>query len=266
MKKTLLLLLSIATLFSCSDDKKQEQSTNTTTAETLGKTNYETFKAVEHIKAESTDSITPASFSVKIPLYVQPNKVEKRFNASVLSMFAQDSVQSTADFQMQMNELLSEYLQTKKEFPEMPGGWYLQNDVELTYRSEKVWAFTKTTSEFTGGAHGNYSVTYANFIPATGKKLTLKEVFKEEFMNKLTELAEKAFREDRNIKDSSSLQQLGYTFKDGQFQLSENFLLTDDGIRFFYNAYEVAPYAMGTAKADLSLEQIQSGLKYNWIK
>jgi hypothetical protein len=33
-------------------------------------------------------------------------------------------------------------------------------------------------------------------------------------------------------------------FWDGSFKLSENFAVEKEGLRFYYNAYEVAPYAV----------------------
>ena len=44
------------------------------------------------------------------------------------------------------------------------------------------------------------------------------------------------------------------------FFLTENFLLSDEGISFFYDAYEIGPYAMGYTEIGLSWLEIEDCL------
>ncbi|MBI3037952.1 DUF3298 domain-containing protein [bacterium] len=60
---------------------------------------------------------------------------------------------------------------------------------------------------------------------------------------------------DAQVKDS------GFTFPKNEFALNENFLVSKDGLLFFFNSYEIAPYALGPTQILLPWRYIKTLVK-----
>ena len=90
-------------------------------------------------------------------------------------------------------------------------------------------------------------------------KLTLEDIISDK--QQLTGLAEKKFREMKNMGETDSLKDAGFWFDGNKFALSENFGVTETGLLFFYNPYEIAPWAMGSTELEIPFEEIQTLLK-----
>ena len=120
-----------------------------------------------------------------------------------------------------------------------------------------VFSVAYQTYEYSGGAHGGESVTYRNFETATGKQLTLTDLFQPNYTVELTKIAERYFRKQfvvgvMNEKENAKLGELGFWFDSNmnadesvRFALNDNFCLTREGLRFTYNQYEITAYAVG---------------------
>ncbi len=61
----------------------------------------------------------------------------------------------------------------------------------------------------------------------------------------------------RAVAEGAALKDSGFTFENDLFTLPENFALRDEGLAFYYNPYDVAPYAMGPTEIVLSWEEIK---------
>jgi hypothetical protein len=58
-----------------------------------------------------------------------------------------------------------------------------------------------------------------------------------------------------------TLKDAGFTFENDAFVLPDDFALRDDGLAFYYNPYDVAPYSMGATEIVLSQDEIRRLLK-----
>jgi hypothetical protein len=117
---------------------------------------------------------------------------------------------------------------------------------------------------FAGGAHGGSLTLFLNWNTKTAKVIQLDDIFIANYKQPLTAIAEKIFRQQENLKDTSSLAR-DYFFKDNKFALNNNYLITPIGIRFFYNQYEIKPYAAGTTDLFIPYTQIKTLLKPNTV-
>lgn len=124
-------------------------------------------------------------------------------------------------------------------------GWYDIRTVRWLSLEKKVMSLSCTAENYYGGAHPNRSVTLYNFYPNTGDSLSLKTIFSPQSLDELTQIAEKVFRQERQLSADESLSEAGFWFDRNRFELTDNFAFTDEGLWFYYNAYEVASYAMG---------------------
>jgi len=123
--------------------------------------------------------------------------------------------------------------------------WFDIRKAEWLVLQKKVLSVKCSISNFYGGAHPNQFVMLRNFNPYTGDSLGLAMIFNPENLMELTRLGEKYFRKDQKLKADISYEDEGYWFEGNQFYLTDNFAFTNEGLLFYYNEYEIAPYSMG---------------------
>ena len=123
--------------------------------------------------------------------------------------------------------------------------WFDKRKVSWLSIEKKVLSVECRLSSFMGGAHSNSFVMLRNFNPYTGDSLGLGMVFVPESLYELTRIGELQFQKSQKLKKGDSYEEAGYWFKDNQFYLTGNFAFTKEGLLFYYNEYEIAPYSMG---------------------
>lgn len=135
--------------------------------------------------------------------------------------------------------------------------WYDHRKATVLLNTAKIFSVQVENDSFLGGAHGSHGRSYANFRPETGAPMALAQVIQPEALAKVAALAEKQLRKIHEIDAGTSLTDAGFTFKDGRFTLTDNFGITAEGLVFFYNDYEIAPYAMGPSEIKLSYADLR---------
>ena len=139
------------------------------------------------------------------------------------------------------------------------GAWYsyykgieshvqLCNTLVLTYRIDY--------NEYTGGAHGIYMSTFLNFDLRTLAPIRLDDLFAGDYKEQLTDLLWNQLMADNKVATRQELEDMGYVTT-GDLTPTENFYLGKDGITFYYNVYDIAPYVMGPVKITLPYEMMQ---------
>ncbi len=108
-----------------------------------------------------------------------------------------------------------------------------------------------------GAAHGQYGSSVLNVDLATGNQIKLKDVLADNYKSALKSLARRKFLAQNGYE--------GWWFLDGDqpFEVSEVFSITRKGITFFYQPYEIGPYAAGAPEVFLSIKDLGSLLKEN---
>ncbi|MFP5286682.1 MAG: DUF3298 domain-containing protein [Thermoanaerobaculia bacterium] len=153
-------------------------------------------------------------------------------------------------------EVLEEAERFRREVPDAPGGWALERTVKVVHHTPRVVSLEAAEYVFLGGAHPNSTVTYASFDPATGRRLALEDLILPGMEERLREIAEKRFREAREIPPERDLAEEGFEFEGGAFALNDNFAVLESGLVFYYNPYEIAAYVMGPTEVKLSREDV----------
>ena len=139
------------------------------------------------------------------------------------------------------------------------GAWYsyykgieshvqLCNTLILTYRIDY--------NEYTGGAHGIYMSTFLNLDLRTLAPIRLDDLFAGDYKEQLTDLLWNQLMADNKVATRQELEDMGYVTT-GDLTPTENFYLGKDGLTFYYNVYDIAPYVMGPVKITLPYEMMQ---------
>lgn len=140
-----------------------------------------------------------------------------------------------------------------------PLSWMKETAINIELYTPQIICIENQTYEFAGGAHGNSFRIWNIYDIESGLKLDLKTFIPENKMVDFVKKAEKLFRADEGISDTTNLNK-NYFFENGKFALSATFALTKKGIMFHYNPYEIKPYAAGTTTLIINYDDIQEYL------
>lgn len=141
-----------------------------------------------------------------------------------------------------------------KEIPDAPNSWFKELKGELVHQAENWVTMRFEDAEYTGGAHPNTFVQFIN-LDGNGKLIDVRARITDNA--KLLALAEAAFRKERGFPATGSLNDQGMQFEKDRFVLPAELALGKEGLIFFYNAYEVGPYAAGPTEFSLPLADLK---------
>ncbi|HEY9186123.1 MAG TPA: DUF4163 domain-containing protein [Salegentibacter sp.] len=149
------------------------------------------------------------------------------------------------------------YEKTTKDFPGYNTPWEATIYGEISYESDKLVSIQFNSEVFEGGAHGYSSITWLNFNPETGAIYSQDELFTEDFKN----FIEKRFRKEQGIPEGESINSTGLFFENDEFHLPQNIGFSSTKVILYYNAYEIAAYADGPYRMELSQTEISEYIK-----
>jgi hypothetical protein len=158
-----------------------------------------------------------------------------------------------------IEEFLDGFEEFRRQYPEAGQSWEVDRQVSVLPSVPGIFSLEAREFTATGGAHPNSNIQLASFEVTSGRRLSLSDLLVPGHGPPLSALAEKGFRVARAAPADSSLEALGFWFEGGQFRLPRNFAVTADGLRFYFNAYEVGPYVLGPTDFLVSYDDI-SGL------
>ena len=138
--------------------------------------------------------------------------------------------------------------------------WYEYHYViETTTQTGTAYttSYLATVDYYEGGAHGINQLITFNFETATGKLITLADVFAPGYESQLKSTLLKALKSKTGLNSMSELKEAGYLYSMEMFP-SENFILNDETITFVYNPYEIAPYALGSIELIITYNEVSN--------
>jgi len=217
---------------------------------------------VESMPGCNFDSLKCAQFEVSYPVFKGlDTTVQTIIMNRIIFNLNNGAVGEEKKLEVQGAEFIEEYNAFKSETPDMLGRWYRTISVEVMTFNDSLLSLQVSDESFEGGAHGSYNLSFVNVRPGDGSIVKLSDLLKPDYEKALTKMGEEIFREARELADTASYEMSGYTFDDNTFALNENYGFRKQGIVFYYNSYEVAPYALGPTEIVIPYERIK-----DWIK
>lgn len=136
--------------------------------------------------------------------------------------------------------------------------WYEYHYVIETTTQQgtpSTMSYLATIDYYEGGAHGINQLITFNFDIATGKLMTLSDIFVPGYESQLNSALMKALKSKTGLNSLNELKDAGYLYSMDMFP-SENFILNEETITFVYNPYEIAPYAMGSVELIITYSEV----------
>jgi len=213
---------------------------------------------------EDLDSCT--SVTIHYPeLYQLPDSsgvsyIKKHMDRFLLTdPFDQDSTLET------LNALSTAFFEEYETLRDESNGeippWSLNRSVNVEWLTNKILTLSFQETSYTGGAHPNTVVFYQSFNLESQTKVQLNDILKDNYRAELQKIGEEVFRENNDLPISTSLNEAGFWFKDNNFELNNNFALMRSGIKFYYNAYEIAPYSRGATEITIPYDTLNPLMK-----
>jgi hypothetical protein len=118
---------------------------------------------------------------------------------------------------------------------------------------------TRDVDSYTGGAHGMSTRQYYVIDAGVPRLLGLEDFFRDPQSTELRRLIYAALRNYYGLAEGMPLSE-GIFFED-EPELSGNFFLSEEGLGFHWNPYEIAPYSVGQVEISLPWNTIRPLLK-----
>lgn len=264
MKNSIIILLAISMLLACRNENKDKKVAYTITAEndTLSYT-YDSVKVVSNhlVKSGINERTDTASAVVKYPIF-QNDSLNSYLKRQVFNYFAEE--EKVASYEDIASSFIRGYNEFYAENPGTAQWWYLLIDIKVIRQTHNYIALKYVHSDYTGGAHGNTSISYLNFNPKTNRPITLDSLIQSDKRTELLRIAESIFRKDEKLSPTEPLDKK-YFFTDGKFSLPESYYIGDKGLVFLYNPYEIKSYAEGTTELVIPFSDLKNITKNNTI-
>ena len=220
---------------------------------------------------DSTDKDSPkyeTNMSIMI-MESQDKEREKKINNSILyTIFGYEniSVKTAMDSfitnaHKEYYDLRPEYFNEKQINKNAEQFNFSYNiDTNIEYGRNNIINYNIKSTHCTGGTHCNSINTFINFDPQTGNEIKLNDIFKQNYEEFLNNRLTDALANKINANNRKEIIEKGYlTFSD--IFPTENFILKKDSILFFYNCYDIAPYAVGTTTLGFTYEELHEIMK-----
>ncbi|MGE8645646.1 RsiV family protein [Acinetobacter vivianii] len=127
----------------------------------------------------------------------------------------------------------------------------------------KLATVVLNSSSYLGGAHGATSQRYYNFDLANQKQVQLHDLLLPKQKATLEKLAHEAFKtwivDSKLATDPKEYEQAW------SFQLTDNFLLGEQGLILQYGEYDIGPYVVGLPRLVIPFSELQGVLKPEYL-
>ncbi|MHA4895448.1 RsiV family protein [Pedobacter sp. PWIIR3] len=251
MKKPIALLL-LTLLFACNAEENKEEladSTSNVTVSAVHKTDSINFK-YDSVKVYSKNPVSKDSRVTDTAKAVITHPV---FPSEKINTFVSKKILATAD-ELKYNDyknyaqgFIDEFDSFQLKNKDRIQTWFLDINTSVVKATVNYISIKTRYVNFSGGAHPNSMFIYANYNPKTNQEINLDSLLLPDGQKKLEAIAEKIFRRNEKLGEQESLKNK-YFFENDKFSLNRNFTVTDKGLLFLYNPYEIKAYVYGTTE------------------
>ena len=229
------------------------------------------------LTTDTTKGALSIDIEVEIPVAFADSNVLKTIRKTIITnLFGPEYVSHHNDSIVALfaKELMTDYKETNAPLANVKDStnkYSFNNEHTLSGFSllsdKKIYVYGIERYVDMGGAHGLETRNYYNFDLKTGNLITEKDIFKANYQYGIAELLKKRIVEDS--KDSTDLEPI-MNIEDTDFWTDSikpngNFYITDEGINYVFNPYEIAPYYMGQTEVSIPYIRLKDFIKPNSI-
>ena len=144
------------------------------------------------------------------------------------------------------------------------GGPSMSNEISIDgvslYLDEKILSYSYESYAYLGGAHGNSNRMLYNYDLSNAHTIKEQDLFIADYKVLLTQLIK-----DQILEQSAELGSVAdlndLNFWEDEIKPNDNFYISDEGLVYIFNPYEIAPYSMGQTEVMLPYDKLRPLLK-----
>lgn len=136
----------------------------------------------------------------------------------------------------------------------------IRRKVSCSYHNHDIVCFKKTSTRFRQQKMTIATDRYFSFNIEEMTRIEISDIFEEETLPEIEALLRKQLLKDTGYSNEEQLIEIGY-FNMENLVVSNNFLISDAGITFHYNPYEIACFAVGATDITLQFDDIKEMIK-----
>lgn len=159
-----------------------------------------------------------------------------------------------SDYRESNLELLDMLEKDGDQGPFMGMSWSTDKQGKVTGTFRNIINYKAVTYTYTGGAHGSTWEANMNFDSDSGKLLEQEDVFAEGFEKQVSKLLAEHLNDGRDAESAISL-------LTDDIEPNGNFIISQEGVTFTYNQYEIAAYAFGVIDILIPADEIKPYLR-----
>jgi hypothetical protein len=254
--KGILILLTAAMLYSCGSNNSSQKKAPLKDSLTYS---YHTVREHATDCGNNPDS-TCANAQFVYPIFKGRQTLNDSVKGTLVNFFNSEKHPDTS-LRDCAQLFLKAYYNTKKANPQI-NPFKLNCVTRVIKQDSSLITIDASIFLYYGNGTGHVITRFINWDTKASKKLLLSDLLTDGSADKVSKIAEGIFRKNENLSDTASLQPT-YTFKGNKFFLTDDFLITPDGLGFFYNQYQVKQ--TGPVRILVPYSDIKSLVKPNTI-
>jgi len=225
-------------------------------------TNSVSFEPFSKSELKYIDKKTDNPYCEFYLFYLNPKFYGKNESVKQLAEFMEDSVFKTVegDFKTKTEtnwkNFYSDYKDVAKDYDGKEDSnfytWMNKTHIAVIYNNEGVLTIEHSNYTFQGGAHGLGTTTFLVYDMLQHEQIELDDIFIENYGEELTKIITQQMVGSGNTDVSFDVENINAT---------PNFYITNGGIGFYYNPYEIAAYAFGPQQTFVTFKKLKHLLK-----
>lgn len=206
---------------------------------------------MEEIKMTSNTCLADsmcATYSVSYPVVLQEGRLKDSVTVLMRLIFG-DCAGATGNLKNCAQQFVGSFDEMAMEARRAGIGFtqaWTSEDVVYPNEEGGIFALEVNSDVYTGGAHGMNTTSFYNLDVATGKLLSLGDVFTDQ--QQLAQRIQTSFNQEYGLPQGATLQQdpKGRFNSDAAIYPPNSWYLEGDTLHVLYNPYELAPYSYGS--------------------
>jgi hypothetical protein len=148
----------------------------------------------------------------------------------------------TGSFEEMAQAFLDGYAYFKQEFQESGGKWFIEINSSKSVLTDAYFTLWMQTTDFMGGAHPNSYTMLVVYSLATGEQVDVTNLVDADL---LRAESERVFRSIHKLSARDRLDDGGFFFPGGIFELPSSLGISGDGVVVLFNPYEYTSWEKG---------------------
>ena len=267
--RIVLFLLALALAAGCTDTNKKNKANAVT---------FDSIQVDETYHLLRNDSNPNCNLQIKFIFPAKYNDpevlknirrifVETYFGEEFAGLSPEEAVKKYTDEYItaykDLEQDFSDDLKKSQASGEQVGAWYsyYENSAdEIGFNGNDILSYTVYVENYTGGAHGAHASNNHVINLETGKLITERDIFVDDYQDTLAALLVNKIAEENKVNDPKDLENAGF-FSVEEIYPNNNFLVDEAGITYTFNEYEIAAYVVGQTQVFLSYPELQMILR-----